>query len=332
MKRILGIGNALVDALTRVENDSILHELKLPKGSMQHVGEERYKEISARLADLPAKLRTGGSACNTILALGNLGAKPGVVGKIGEDSNGWFFETTFREHGITPHLIHDIVATGVASTFITPDGQRTFGTYLGAAARLTPEEIREEWFDNYDYLYIEGYLVQNHELIERIVNFAHSRGMKICLDMASYNIVRAERDFFIHLLEKVDIVFANEEEAFAFSGGKSPRAALDELSRYCEVAVVKIGKEGAMARTRDEIVRVPARPVEKVVDTTGAGDFFAAGFLYGHSRGDNLAECVRKATVLAAYVIEVVGTKLSERTWDIVRHEITPLRSLDDAE
>lgn len=87
-----------------------------------------------------------------------------------------------------------------------------------------------------------------------------------------------------------------------------------------------------MARTRDEIVRVPARPVEKVVDTTGAGDFFAAGFLYGHSRGDNLAECVRKATVLAAYVIEVVGTKLSERTWDIVRHEITPLRSLDDAE
>lgn len=329
MKRILGIGNALVDALARVEDESILDELNLPKGGMQHVDEARYREISARLATLPTKLRTGGSACNTILALGNLGAKPGVVGKIGDDKNGWFFETSFCEQGITPHLIHDTVPTGVASTLITPDGQRTFGTFLGAAARLTPEEIREEWFDNYDYLYIEGYLVQNHELIERIVDFARGRGMKIGLDMASYNIVHAEREFFTRLLEKVDIVFANEEEARAFCEGKSPRAALDELSRYCEVAVVKIGKEGAMARTRDDFVRVPARPVEQVVDTTGAGDFFAAGFLYGHSRGDNLAECVRKATVLAAYVIEVVGTKLSERTWDSVRHEITPLRSME---
>ena len=330
MRRILGIGNALVDALVRVEDEAILRELNLPKGSMQHVDAARHEAISERLQTLPMTMRTGGSACNTILALGNLHARPGVVGKIGNDRNGWFFENTFREQGITPHIIHSATPTGVASTLITPDGQRTFGTFLGAAAELRPEEIDERWFDGYDYLYIEGYLVQNHELIERIVNYAKGRGMKIGLDMASYNIVRSDREFFEHLLKKTDIVFANEEEANAFSGGKSPRAALDDLARYCEVAVVKIGKTGSMALSHGEFVRVPARPVERVVDTTGAGDFFAAGFLYGHCLGNDLAECVRKATVLAAYVIEVVGTKLSERTWESVRHEITPLRSFSD--
>ncbi|MBR1711854.1 MAG: adenosine kinase [Alloprevotella sp.] len=328
MERILGIGNALVDVLAQVESEHVLQAMKLPKGSMQLLSDKRFGSISSTINAMPTKLATGGSACNTILALGNLGARPGVIGKIGDDSHGRFFENNCLEHGITPHLIHDTRPTGVASTFITPDGQRTFGTYLGAAARLTPEEIRPEWFDNYAYLYIEGYLVQNHRLVERALDFAHERGMRIGLDMASYNIVEEERDFFAHLLEKVDIVFANEEEARAFSG-KTPREALDELGDICGVAVVKTGKAGAMAKAGDEIVQVPARPVERVVDTTGAGDFFAAGFLYGHSRGDNLAECVRKATVLAAYVIEVVGTKLSDRVWDAIRHEVAPLKSFE---
>lgn len=330
MKRILGIGNALVDVLAQVSDEAILKELGLPKASMQLIDESRFEQIMNRMSKMHTKFAAGGSACNTILALGNLGARPGVIGKVGNDNNGAFFERNCLEHGITPHLLRDTLPTGVASTFITPDGQRTFGTYLGAASRLTPDEIREEWFDDYGYLYIEGYLVQNHDLIERVIRYASGRGLKVCLDMASYNIVAEDRAFFRKLLKRVDIVFANKDEARAFSGGKSPREALDELADICEVAIVKIGPEGAMAKRGSEMVKVPARPVEKVLDSTGAGDYFSAGFLYGHAQGDSLAECVRKASVLAAYVIEVIGTTLSSRVWDAIRHEVTPLKAFQD--
>ena len=172
MKRVLGFGNALVDALTRVEDDTILEALQLPKGSMQLIDAERYRYISDQLAKMETTRATGGSACNTILALGHLGMQPGVVGKVGDDDNGRFFEATCRRHSIRPMLLRSEKATGVASTFISPDGQRTFGTYLGAAEEMCAEEIHEALLDAYDYVYIEGYLVQNHDLLRRIVAVA----------------------------------------------------------------------------------------------------------------------------------------------------------------
>lgn len=324
MKRIIGIGNALVDALAQVSDEVLQKDLHLPKGGMQLV------DTPIRLPDAMGvyKYATGGSACNTILALGHLDANPAIIGKIGNDVYGQFFHDNCMSHGIRPFLLRDELPTGVASTFITPDGQRTFGTCLGAAANLQPEDINPEWLEDYDYLYIEGYLVQNHALVDRIVQLARERSMKICLDLASYNIILEDYDYFLNLLKSVDIVFANEGEARAISGGKSPRAAIDELSRYCETSIVKIGPEGAMAKQGSEFVKVPARPVEKVIDSTGAGDFFAAGFLYGHSRGDRLSECVRKASILAAYVIEEIGTDLPEPVWDAIRREVSPLKAL----
>lgn len=326
MKRVLGFGNALVDALARVEDDTILEALQLPKGSMQLIDAERYRYISDQLAKMETTRATGGSACNTILALGHLGMQPGVVGKIGDDDNGRFFEATCRRHRIRPMLLRSEKATGVASTFISPDGQRTFGTYLGAAEEMCAEEIHEALLDAYDYVYIEGYLVQNHDLLRRIVAVAKAKGALICLDLASYNIVAGEIAFFTELLPNVDILFANQQEAEVFTGEGDPEAALLKLGEICRTVVVKTGGSGAKAKRGAEVVNVAARPVKQVLDTTGAGDFFAAGFLYGLSKGCDLAECVYKGTVLAAYVIEVAGTHLPEETWDAIRTEINAAR------
>lgn len=326
MKRVLGFGNALVDVLARVDDDRKLEALQLPKGSMQLIDAERYRYISDQLAAMETTRATGGSACNTILALGCLGMSPGVVGKIGNDDNGRFFEESCRRNGIWPNLLRSEKATGVASTFISPDGQRTFGTYLGAAAEMCAEEIDEALLEAYDYVYIEGYLVQNHDLLRRIVAAAKAKATPICLDLASYNIVADEIAFFTELLPNVDILFANQQEAETFTGESDPEAALLKLGDICRTVVVKTGGAGAKAKRGTEVVNVAARPVQQVLDTTGAGDFFAAGFLYGLSNGCELAECVYKGTVLAAYVIEVAGTHLPEETWDAIRAEINAVR------
>ena len=326
MKRVLGFGNALVDVLARVDDDRKLDALQLPKGSMQLIDAARYQYISDQLAAMQTTRATGGSACNTILALGHLGMSPGVVGKIGDDDNGRFFEESCRRNGILPNLLRGEKATGVASTFISPDGQRTFGTYLGAAEEMCAEEIDEALLEAYDYVYIEGYLVQNHDLLRRIVAAAKAKATSICLDLASYNIVADEIAFFTELLPNVDILFANQQEAETFTGESDPEAALLKLGDICRTVVVKTGGAGAKAKRDAEVVNVAARPVQQVLDTTGAGDFFAAGFLYGLSNGCELAECVYKGTVLAAYVIEVAGTHLPEETWDAIRAEMNAVR------
>ncbi len=320
MKRILGIGNALVDALVQVPNDLILNELQLPKGSMQLLSTARYEQVSSRMRMLQPQRTTGGSACNTILAIAHLGGQPGLIGKVGADEPGRFFAESFVSQGVCPQLLtHPTLPTGVASTLITPDGQRTFGTYLGAAAELQPDDVRGEWFEGYSYFYIEGYLVQNHELIRRAVQLAHEKGLLVCIDLASYNIVQEERRFFAELLAQTDLVFANEQEAAAFTGRDDAEYNVRELAKLCQLAVVKVGKKGVLARQGDEQVFCPARDVPHVVDTTAAGDYFSAGFLYAHAREASLLRCSQLGSLLAGHIIEVVGTALSAETWQTIK-------------
>lgn len=316
MRKVLGIGNALVDVSVQVDNELILSELNLPKGSMQLIDTEQYKNVQKSFATLDQKLATGGSACNTILAIANLGGTPGLIGKVGCDDTAQFFAKTFKDHGVDVRLLEDLdLPTGVASTIVTSDGQRTFGTYLGAAAALKPEDVQAEWFDGYDYFYIEGYLVQNHRLIRRAVDLAHEAGLKVCIDLASYNIVEADREFFAELLQHTDIVFANEQEAAAFTQENDPLKNLETLANYCSLAVVKVGKNGVYVREGDNVVYCPAREVETVVDTTAAGDYFSAGFLYAHANGRDLLTCAQLGSLLSGHIIEVVGTALTPETW-----------------
>ncbi len=316
MGKVLGIGNALLDRLVQIDSGKLLGELGLAKGGMQLIDTVRYRRLQSVLDAYSTIRTTGGSACNTMKVIARLGGKAGVIGKVGSDDEGRFFEESFRRLGVETQLIKDTLPTGVASTFITPDGQRTFGTYLGAAARLSADELRAEWFAGCEYFYIEGYLVQDHALVRRATQLAHAAGAKVCLDLASFNIVEEQRDFFTGLMPEIDIVFANEYEACAFTGMDDAQANLHHLSELCGTAVVKIGKHGVLAKRGGEEICCPARDVPRVVDTTAAGDYFSAGFLYALQDGRGLMECVELGSLLAGHIIEVVGTSLPDEVWN----------------
>ena len=323
MKKIIGIGNALVDALVTLPNDELLHAFGLPQGSMTLIGDEEQQRIQECFASLEVQRATGGSAGNTMLALSKLGIKPGFIGTVGNDVTGDFFAANCAKCGITPFLTRLPIQSGIAYTFISPGGERTFATYLGAAAMMGPDDLKPEMFEGYDYLYVEGYLVQNHALILRAVEMAKERGLKVCLDLASYNIVAADHEFFTRLVEDyVDVVFANEEEARAFAMA-DPDEALQHLHSLCEVAVVKLGPAGSSIMREDEKVLVEAWPVDKVVDTTAAGDFYAAGVMYGLMNDCSLMQCAKVGTILSGHVIQIVGTQLSEDTWNRIKSFIS---------
>ncbi|MBS5538913.1 MAG: adenosine kinase [Phocaeicola plebeius] len=325
MDKIIGMGNALVDVLVRIDDDSLLEKLHLPKGSMQLIQEDTLSEIRKYTSGMKIHRSTGGSAGNTVCALAALGANPGFIGKIGQDETGAFFGDTLRQRGVNALLATCDLPSGIASTFISTDGERTFGTYLGAAATLRAEDLSRKMFAEYNYLYIEGYLLQDHDLMLRAVQLAKEEGLQVCLDMASYNVVEAERDFFDQLIVKyVDIVFANESEALAYTG-KAPHEALEEIASKCSIAVVKTGKEGSLVKKGTEVIQLLSCPVDNVLDTTGAGDFYAAGFMYGLTCGYSLEKCVQISTILATAVIQEVGTTLPAKKWDEIKLNIESL-------
>lgn len=322
MKKIIGIGNALVDTLATLQNDDMLQTFRLPKGSMTLINDEEQERIQTHFSQLNVQQATGGSASNTMLALANLGLQPGFIGTVGNDATGRFFIDNCIAKGITPYLTKLPQQSGIAYTFISPGGERTFATYLGAAAQMRAEDLTENMFHGYHYLYVEGYLVQNHDLILQAVKIAKSLGLKICLDLASYNIVEANKEFFAHLVKKyVDIVFANEEEARAFTG-KEPERALEIFHELCETSIVKIGAQGALLMRNNEKIRVNAMPVSHVIDTTAAGDFYAAGVMYGIMQDYNLRQCAEVGSLLSGHIIQTVGTKLTPTIWDSIRQEI----------
>ena len=325
MDKIIGMGNALVDVLVRIDDYSLLEKLHLPKGSMQLIQEDTLSEIRKYTSGMKIHRSTGGSAGNTVCALAALGANPGFIGKVGQDETGAFFGDTLRQRGVNALLATCDLPSGIASTFISTDGERTFGTYLGAAATLRAEDLSRKKFAGYNYLYIEGYLLQDHDLMLRAVQLAKEEGLQVCLDMASYNVVEAERDFFDQLIVKyVDIVFANESEALAYTG-KAPHEALEEIASKCSIAVVKTGKEGSLVKKGTEVIQLLSCPIDNVLDTTGAGDFYAAGFMYGLTCGYSLEKCVQISTILATAVIQEVGTTLPAKKWDEIKLNIESL-------
>lgn len=323
MDKIIGLGNALVDVLATLDNDEILAEMELPKGSMTLIDEDKLLKINDCFSRMKTHQATGGSAGNAIRGMAQLGAATGFIGKVGDDCYGNFYrEGLLKRETEAILLVSDTLPSGVASTFISPDGERTFGTYLGAASTLKAEELSLEMFKGYTYLFIEGYLVQDHEMILRAIELAKEAGLQVCLDMASYNIVAGDHEFFSLLINKyVDIVFANEEEARAFTG-KAPQEALDIIAKMCSIAIVKVGEAGSLIRKGTEEVHVQAVSVEKVVDTTGAGDYFAAGFLYGLTCGYSLEKCARIGSILSGEVIQVIGAELPADRWNKIKEEI----------
>ena len=326
MKSILGIGNALTDILAVLPDDTLLETYHLPKGSMQHVDMETGDKIWAALKPLGVKYVAGGSAANTIACTSIFGMPSSFIGKIGDDELGLLFKSDQEQYGVKSRLLTSEHASGRSMVFVSGgNAERTFAVYLGAALDLVPEDLDPEWFKGYDYFHIEGYLVQNQDLVRRAVGLAREAGCIISLDLASYNVVESNLAFLHDIVEKyVDIVFANETEARAFTGLADPQAALAKLAEICRTAVVKVGKDGSWVQRGEEsyfIAPWPANPV----DATGAGDTYAAGFLYADSLGLPLKACGEVGSIIAAKVVEVVGTKIDIPRWRVAKQEIREL-------
>ncbi len=328
MKRVIGIGNALTDMLVNLKDDSVLERFDLPKGSMNLVDTALQTEISKSVAGLPYALSLGGSAGNTIRAMARLGCQTGLIGKVGEDTTGDFFVRALENLHIEPVVFRGTERSGKCVSLISPDGERTMVTYLGAALELEDSEIDPAIFEGYDCLYVEGYLVQNHALIEQAMRTAKACGLQVALDLASFNVVAENLDFLHRLVaEYVDIVFANEDEAKTFTGEAEPVNALQAISELCELAVVKIGMRGALIKQGGEVVHVGIMAAAKRVDTTGAGDFYAAGFLAGLCNGLSLRQCGTIGAVAAGKVIEVVGTTFGEEAWEEIFRLVEKIRN-----
>jgi sugar/nucleoside kinase (ribokinase family) len=315
------MGNALVDVLTILESDSTLKEFDLPKGSMQLVSKECSNRLLASTPGLKRQQSSGGSAANTIHGLAHLGMETGFVGKIGKDKLGKFFEQDLKENNIIPVMFHDLDETGRSIALVSKDTERTMATFLGAAGDLQQEDIDSDIFKGYQYFHLEGYLVQSHALIKKAVKVARAHDLIISLDTATYNIVSENREFLEELIrEYVDILMANESEAEALTGKKADKA-LDAMADLAEVAVLKMGKDGSMVKRTTEKYKIGIEEV-KSIDTTGAGDLYAAGFLYGYCNEQSLEVCGKIGSILGGHTTEVIGAKMDEQRWNLVKEKV----------
>jgi sugar/nucleoside kinase (ribokinase family) len=321
MDKVLGIGNALVDIMTKLPDDSILEKFSLKKGSMQLSEREFAEKINQATSHFDKSQSSGGSAANAIHGLASLGAATGYIGKVGNDAFGEFFSNDMKANSIQPILLKSTTDTGRAIALISPDSERTFATYLGAAVELSENDLNAEQFKGYQYLHIEGYLVFNHALMNKAAQLAKENNMKVSLDMASFNVVEANLSFLKEYIRNyVDIIFANEEEAKAYTR-KEPEDALHEIADQCEIAVVKIGSKGSLVKNKGIVYRIEPFKANSI-DTTGAGDLYASGFLFGLVNKMTMEKCGRIGSLCASKVIEVIGSKMIPETWEYIKKNI----------
>jgi sugar/nucleoside kinase (ribokinase family) len=325
--KTVGLGNALVDVLLRLESDRTLEEVGIRKGAMDMISEEQMIAIRRAQEGLERSLAPGGSVCNTMRAMSRLGAATGFIGKIGSDSVGEYYEEAVRKAGVTPCFIKTGGGSGSCTVLISPDGERTMGTFLGPAATIAPEEIKEDILREYQYLYFEGYLVVNEALLRATMRRAGELGLKVALNLSNFNIVNAFKGLLEDVIPRyVNILFSNESEAKAYTGLEAEEA-VKALSQTVDISIVTLGRDGALIGCRGETVRIKAEGGEPV-DTTGAGDSFAAGFLYGQAAGATLEQSGRIGSLLSGYVIDVVGPDIPEECWEPIKRKIKEILAL----
>jgi sugar/nucleoside kinase (ribokinase family) len=320
--RILGIGNALLDVLLRMESDETLLKTGMKKGAMDLIGEAQMLAVHRAQEGLKREEAPGGSVCNTMRALACLGAEVGYVGKTGSDAAGLFYEQAVRKAGVTPYFVHAEGISGCSTVLISPDGERTMATFLGPAATLSAAEIPDETLSAYDCVYLEGYLIANEALFLPILQRIDRLGLKVALDLSNFNIVNGYKELLQEVIPRyVRILFSNESEAEAYTGLPAEEA-VQKISEQVDISVVTVGKRGALVGSRGCFITVPASGGTPV-DTTGAGDNFAAGFLYGQSVNATLEQSARTGALLAGYVIETVGPQIPDVHWHQIKLNVS---------
>jgi len=307
---VAAIGNAIVDILARVE-EPLLAELGVEKGIMTLVDAERSEAIYNRLP--PAVEVSGGSAANTAAGIASLGGKVGFIGKVKDDQLGAVFRHDLTSLGVHfPTAAGTEAATARCMIMVTPDAQRTMQTYLGACVELTPADVDEALIRGAQVTYLEGYLWDRPDAKEaflKAAGLAHQAGRKVALSLSDPFCVERHRDSFLTLLANhVDLVFANEAEITALYQSDLDQA-ISAVRGHVELAAITRGEHGSTVVTRDGTVSVPAERTQRLVDTTGAGDLYAAGFLYAYTHGRDAGLCARTGSICAAEVISHMGPR-----------------------
>lgn len=313
MKKVLGVGAALVDLLANVD-DAWVEASGNAKGDMTMV---EFDTLEKLLAKAPKTERVpGGSAANTMVGLAKLGGNAAFLSKIKDDELGNLYNAHLKSAGVQPILKSSDVATGCVLSVVTPDAQRTMFSFLGASNTLCDEDVTEDLFEGVDLVYLEGYRAFAADTFRKILNMAKERGIKTAVDFGSFGVVNVCHALFEEMFagHKIDMIFANEDEAKAYTG-KEPMEALEELSKYCEVAIVKIGKKGAYISENGVVTQVAAGTA-KAIDTTGAGDLWAAGYLYGYLNGFSAEKSGKLASAVADEVVQVQGAMIPESGWN----------------
>jgi sugar/nucleoside kinase (ribokinase family) len=324
-RTIAGIGSALVDLLLQ-ESDDFVTASGAAKGGMTLTDAARIDGLLAATERKPA-IVAGGSACNTIVGAGKLGGPAVFVGKRGSDELGIFFEQDLRSGNVTPLLFQSSSPTGRVLSIITPDAQRSMFTYLGASAETTPEEIRGVDLAGAALVHIEGYLLFNEALLRASLKAAKRAGALVSLDLASYTVVEASRAILREIIaESVDIVIANEDEARAYTGVADEKKSLAMLAREAKIAVVKVGKRGSLAAHGGATYTIERMGDGRALDTTGAGDLWASGFLYGLVNGLSIEKAGRLGSACGYEVCQVVGAQIPEAGWVRIRKVLQELR------
>ncbi len=309
---VVAIGHAIVDVLTSVD-DAALDRLGLAKGTMTLVDADQADAMYEAVG--PAVEVSGGSAANTAAGVASFGGTAAFVGKVRDDQLGAVFSHDIRAGGVeysTPPAL-DGAATARCLVLVTGDAQRTMSTYLGAATGLKPEDIDDDLVTRAQVTYLEGYLWDPPEAIDalrRAMAVAHDAGRRVAFSLSDPFCVERHRDEFLGLVdEQVDVLFANEAEIVSLLQTQSFDEAVAEASGRCSLAVLTRGPQGSVVVDGDSVIEVPAAPVDEVVDTTGAGDLYAAGFLYGLTHGADPRRCADLGSVAAAEVISHVGAR-----------------------
>ncbi len=317
-KRVTGIGSALVDILIH-ETDDFLKKFDKEKGGMTYHEASEIQEIISQSRQSPAMV-SGGAACNTIVGVSKLGGKSRFIGRRGNDAPGEFFEKQVEASGVETFLQQSESATGQVLSVITPDAQRSMFTCLGASVEMKPEDISPECFKDTDITMIEGYLLFNPELMFACLKAAKQAGSLIALDLASFEVVNAAKDILDDIVKDyVDILIANEDEALAFTGEKDEAKALEKLSRNTSLAALKVGSRGSFISHADITTKIEPVAGKDPIDTTGAGDLWAAGFLFGLVNGYSLEDCGKIASACGYEVCQVVGAQIPEEGWSNIR-------------
>jgi len=323
---VCAIGNALVDVIADATED-FLRAHKIVKGAMTLIDAER----AGQLYDLigPAVEMSGGAAANTVAGVASLGGNPAYMGKVKADQLGAIFRHDMHAMGVhfatppAPERRHEVQSvaidrrggapTGRCLILVTPDAQRSMSTYLGAAVEFGPADIQPDIIKNSQVTYLEGYLFDPPEAkkaFHEAAKMAHKNGRQLSLSLSDVFCVERHRAAFLDLVKnEVDILFANQNELLALYETKDLAAAVEKARAHCKIAVTTRSEKGAIIAAGSETVEIPAEPVAKVVDTTGAGDLFTAGFLYGLTQKRNLAQCARIGAICAAEVISHYGPR-----------------------